>query len=304
MMAGTLAFPAIVRSRRPPRPVLYPYAAIAPAVLLVAAVSFLPLGYAIVQSLHKSDYLALGQFVGLDNYTEFLLGPDALKRIRSSVLFVAGTIVVSTPIGLGLALLLNQPIKFRAWFRTILIIPWLVSALAGALLWAWLLNPNFSPVTQAMEIALQVRLPSILTSFDLAMPALIVAHSWSSYPMIMVFCLAALQTVPTELVEAAQIDGASAWQRFVHVTFPYIKNTILVALVLTTLNTFNHVTMLLVMTGGGPVGATETMALRVFLEGFKFYRMGTACAGAVTIFCVNVLFALVYARILRDQGRR
>jgi multiple sugar transport system permease protein len=303
MTAGVFSIPAPAHKPRPVRPVVYPYAAIAPALILVAAVSFLPLGYAIVQSLHKSEYLALGQFVGFDNYAEFLLGPDSFRRIGSSLYFVVGTLVVSTPIGLGFALLLNQPIKFRAWFRTILIVPWLVSALVGALLWAWLLNPNFSPVIQTLEMALQVRLPGLLTSFDLAMPALIVAHSWASYPMIMVFCLAALQTVPNELLEAARVDGANAWQRFIYVIFPYIKNTLLVSLVLTTLNTFNHVTMLLVMTGGGPVGTTETMALRVFLEGFKFYRMGTACAGAVTIFFVNALFALIYARLLREQGR-
>ena len=119
--------------------------------------------------------------------------------------------------------------------------------------------------------------------------------------MIMVFVLAALQTVPVELDESAVVDGASPLQRFMYVTFPHIRSTLLVALVLTTLNTFNHVTMILVMTGGGPVGTTETMALKVFLEAFKYYRMGTASAGAVVIFAINILFAVVYARLLRDE---
>lgn len=303
MSANAFTLSSAAKPRRRRAPLLYPYAAIAPAALLVAAVSFLPLGYAVVQSFHKSSYLQLGRFVGLANYAEFLLGPEALHRIWSSFLFVIGTILVSAPLGLGFALLLNQPIRFRGLFRTLLIVPWLVSALVGALLWGWMFNPDFSPVMQDLGAALGIRLPSLLTSFDLAMPALIVAHSWSSYPMIMVFCLAALQTVPGELMEAARIDGASAWQRFAYITFPYIKGTVMVALVLTTLNTFNHVTLLLVMTGGGPVGATETMALRVFLEGFRFYRMGTACAGAVVIFGINLLFALAYARILRDPAR-
>jgi ABC-type sugar transport system permease subunit len=269
----------------------------------VAAISVVPLLYAIVQSFYKSNYLQLGEFVGLGNYAEFLLGPDALPRIWASAYFVFGTILLSGPLGLGFALLLNQPIRFRAWFRTILIIPWLVSALVTGLLWAWLFDPNFSPAMQSVETGLGIELPGLLTSFELSMPALIVAHSWACYPMIMVFCLAALQTVPTDLLEAARIDGANAVQRFFYVSFPYIKSSILVALVLTTLNSFNHVTMILVMTGGGPVSTTETMALRVFLEGFKFYRMGTASAGAVAIFVVNVLFAILYARILRDQGR-
>ena len=303
MSAVALSHPTVPLRRNVERPPLYPYVAMSPALLLVAIVSFLPLGYALVQSVYKSDYLQLGTFAGAGNYAYFLLGPDALPSIRASFAFVLGTIVISAPLGVGLALLLNQEIRFRSLFRTLLILPWLVSALVGALLWSWLLNPSFSPAIQALEALIQVRVPNPLTSFSLSMPALIVAHSWSSYPMIMVFTLAALQTVPNELIEAAHIDGANVWQRFAHVTFPYVKSTLFVALVLTTLNTFNHVTMVLVMTGGGPIGTTETMSLRVFLEAFKYYRMGTASAGAVVIFCVNVLFALVYARLLREENR-
>ena len=303
MTVSGIALRSPATSRDIARPVLFPYVAIAPAVLLVAAVSFVPLGYALLQSLFRSHYLELGEFVFLDNYAEFLFGPEAFPRIRASFVFVLGTVLVSTPLGVGFALLLNQPIRFRGLFRTILILPWLVSALVGGLLWAWLLNPNFSPVMQDIERLFGVSIPSLLTSFTWSMPALILAHSWSCYPMIMVFTLAALQTVPAELTEAAVIDGASPLQRFAYVTFPHIRSTLLVALVLTTLNTFNHVTMVLVMTGGGPVGATETMALKVFLEAFKYYRMGTASAGAVVIFAINVMFAIVYARILRDGGK-
>jgi ABC-type sugar transport system permease subunit len=118
----------------------------------------------------------------------------------------------------------------------------------------------------------------------------------------MVFVLAALQTIPTELQEAARIDGASGWQRFRHVIFPLVRNTTLVTLVLTTLHTFNGVSIVLIMTGGGPVGATDVMALRVFEEGFKFYRMGLATAGAVVIFGLNIVFTVAYMRVLRGDG--
>ena len=283
------------------RRVIFPYAAITPAVVLVALVSFAPLGYALVQSLFKSHYLDLGTYVGLDNYTDFLFGRGGPARIGASFYFVLGTVALSTPLGVGFALLLDRPIRFRGLFRTILILPWLVSALVGALLWAWLLNPSFSPVIQDIDKMFGTEIPRLVTSFTWSMPALIVAHSWASYPLIMVFALAALQTVPLELTESALIDGASPWQRFRFITFPHIKSTLLVALVLTTLNTFNHVTMILVMTGGGPVGATEAMSLKVFLEAFKYYRMGTASAGAVVIFLINILFAVVYARMLSDE---
>lgn len=289
--------------RRMPR-LTFPYFEIAPAVLLVAVVSFAPLAYALVQSLFKSRYLELGDYVGLDNYADFLFGRGGLARLGASFSFVLGTVLVATPLGIGFALMLNRPVRFRGLFRTLLILPWLVSALVGGLLWAWLLNPTFSPIVHDLERLFGIDIPGVLTSFTWAMPALVLAHAWSSYPLIMVFVLAALQTVPLELTEAAIADGATPLQRFLYVTFPHIKSTLLVALVLTTLNTFNHVTTILVMTGGGPVGTTETMSLKVFLEAFKYYRMGTASAGAVVIFAVNILFALVYARILRDEKPR
>jgi ABC-type sugar transport system permease subunit len=297
MTALSLPSPAVVG--RTPR-LAFPYVAIAPAVVLVAVVSFAPLAYALVQSLFKSRYLELGQFVGFDNYVDFLFGRDGLARVGASFFFVLGTVLLSTPLGVGFALLLNRQVRFRGLFRTILILPWLVSALVGGLLWAWLLNPTFSPIVHDIERIFGVEVPGVLTSFTWSMPALVVAHAWSSYPLIMVFVLAALQTVPVEQTESAIVDGANPLQRFIYVTFPYIRSTLLVALVLTTLNTFNHVTTILVMTGGGPVGTTETMALKVFLEAFKYYRMGTASAGAVVIFAVNILFAVAYARILRD----
>jgi ABC-type sugar transport system permease subunit len=181
------------------------------------------------------------------------------------------------------------------------ILPWLVSNTVAALLWAWILSAQFGPIAPVVAV-FGVTMPNPLTSETLAMPALIVCNAWGSYPLVMVFVLAALQTIPTELQEAARIDGASGWQRFRHVIFPLVRNTTLVTLVLTTLHTFNGVSIVLIMTGGGPVGATDVMALRVFEEGFKFYRMGLATAGAVVIFGLNIVFTVAYMRVLRGDG--
>jgi multiple sugar transport system permease protein len=140
-----------------------------------------------------------------------------------------------------------------------------------------------------------------LTDTTWALPSLIVANTWHSYPLVMVFTLAALQTIPAEVKEAARIDAASSWKRFIHVTLPLVRNTVLVALVLTTLHTFNTVTTVLIMTGGGPAEVTEVLALRVFKEGFVFYRMEVASAAAVLIFGLNILFSLAYIKVLRSD---
>ncbi|MEX2536958.1 MAG: sugar ABC transporter permease [Trueperaceae bacterium] len=273
-----------------------------PAFLLVAAVSFLPLFYAVRQSFFSAEYLQLGNFVGFQNYTRLLFDSGGLGNLRVSLVFVAGTVAVTVPIGFGLALLLNRPLRFRGAYRTILILPWVVSQLVTALLWMWLLNNRFGPIAySASQIGLSF--PNPITSVDFAMPSVILANAWRSYPLVMLFVLAALQTIPTELTDAAKIDGATKWQNFWHVTMPLIRNTTLVALVLTTLHAFNMVTMILLMTGGGPAGSTDVLALRVFKEGFLFYRMGIASAAAVVIFLLNIAFTLVYIRVLRSDNR-
>lgn len=273
-----------------------------PAFLLVAAVSFLPLFYAVRQSFFSADYLQLGTFVGFRNYTRLLFESGGINNLRISLVFVAGTVAVTVPLGFGLALLLNRPRRFRNAYRTILILPWVVSQLVTALLWMWLLNNRFGPIAYgASQIGLDFANP--LTSTALAMPAIVVANAWRSYPLVMLFVLAALQTIPQELTDAARIDGANKWQNFWHVTMPLIRNTTLVALVLTTLHAFNMVTMILLMTGGGPAASTDVLALRVFKEGFQFYRMGVASAAAVVIFMLNIAFTLVYIRVLSSDSR-
>jgi multiple sugar transport system permease protein len=279
---------------------LRPYLWLAPALALVVAVSFWPLGYALLQSLHRSDYLDLGTYVGLENFSRFMLSEAGLERAWNSFVLVVGTLAISMPLGFGLALLLDRPIPGRNIVRTILILPWLVSNTVAALLWAWLLNAQFGPIAQALS-GIGIAMPNLLTNPIWAMPALIVCNAWGAFPLVMVFVLSALQTIPKEVNEAARMDGAKRWQRFRHITFPLVRNTTLVTLVLTTLHCFNGVTIVLIMTGGGPFGATDVMALRVFEEGFKFHRMGIATAGATIIFAINVFFTVTYMRLLKNE---
>lgn len=279
---------------------LLPYWFFLPAFIFVAAVSFIPLFYAISQSFRASDYAGMGAFVGGQNYSRFFEDGKGLAALWKSFQLVGGSVLIAVPLGFGLACLLNQKIKYVGFFRTVLILPWLVSNLVVALLWGWLLNSNFSPIAH-LATQFGIAMPNATTSTSWAMPALIIANAWHSYPLVMLFVLAALQTVPGELYEAAKIDGARAWQRFWIITFPMVKSTTLVVLVLTTLHSFNNVTMIFIMTGGGPLESTETLALRVFLEEFKYFRTGIAAAAAVVIFSLNMLFSLVYIRVLRNE---
>jgi multiple sugar transport system permease protein len=268
-----------------------------PAFVFVVVVSFVPFVYALVQSVHRSEFLDLGRFVGFANYLEFLTDRPGLGK---TLVFVAGSLAVTVPLGGLFALMLNEITRGRELIRTILIVPWLLSSVVTGRVWAWLLNGDLGPIAHFLR-GFDVRMPNAVTSPVLAMPAVIAAHAWSAYPLVMVLTLAALQTIPKEVLEAARMDGAVGLRCFRHIIFPLIRSTVLVLMVLTSIHAFNHVTLVFVMTGGGPVGTTEVMALRVFLEGFRFYHLGIASAGAVIMFLLNVAFTFGYVRVLRPE---
>lgn len=301
-MAASLGLAGSSRVPQWRRPeALQAYGFFMPAFLLVLAVSFLPLGFAVVQSLFRSDQLNLGRFIGGENYLDFLFGRGSAAFVWQSLIYCAGTVAIALPLGFALACALNRPVPFRGTLRVILIAPWLVSNLVAALLWGWLWNPQYSPIIQGLQ-KLGLPTPDMVTDPNAAMAAVILCNAWASYPLVMVFVLAALQTIPREVIEAAHIDGATPWQRFRRITLPMVSSTTLVALVLTTLHAFKNVEIVLLMTGGGPAGTTDTMALRVFQEGLQFFRMGVASSGAVIIFVTNVLFTIAFMRVLRSEA--
>jgi multiple sugar transport system permease protein len=146
-----------------------------------------------------------------------------------------------------------------------------------------------------------VIMPNMITNPTAAMVSVIIASVWASTPLVMVFVLAALQSIPADLVEAARIDGASSWRRFWKIIFPMIRNTTMMALVLTSLHAFKSVEIILVMTGGGPNGATETMATKIFHEAFTLFRIGVGSAGAIVIFVMNLMFTAAFVRVLQTE---
>jgi multiple sugar transport system permease protein len=270
----------------------------APALIYTVAVGLFPFAYAVLQSVHAADFLRMGAFVGLENFVEFL---RARNGIGGSIVFCAGTLALTMPIGVGCALALTQIQAGRGFFRTLLIIPWLLSSVVVAKLWAWLVSAQLGPIAYFLQqIGFHAANPA--TSRSLAMPLLVIANTWMSFPLVTVMTFAALQTVPKELLDAAKIDGANRLQRTFLITIPVIKGSLFVGAVLTTINSLNNATLVLVLTGGGPNGATETVALRVFEEGFRFYRMGVATAGAVIIFALNAVFAAAYLRAMKSES--
>lgn len=271
-----------------------------PAILLVFAVTLYPAVYAIQVSLHETFYLRTTKFIALRHYFRVLQDPVGRGNIVHSLVYTFGSLAVALPFGMVLALLLNRPIRYRVVFRTLIIVPWIVSQIVTALLWGWLLNPLYGPVNYFIREWFGAPFDFLGQAWS-AMPTLIMTNVWRSFPYPMLLLLAALQTVPDEMHEAAKVDGANPWQRFWRITLPLIRNTLLITTIMLSLHYFNMITLPMILTGGGPSGATDVMTLRVYREAFSFFHMGLASAVAVYITIFNIVFSLLYFKILRAE---
>jgi multiple sugar transport system permease protein len=280
---------------------LLPYLMIAPALLAIGLFSLLPTFYGMVISVYRVEFVQLLSFVGLANYLDVLADPKFWNSVRVSFTFTAISMLLSVSIGFGLALVANQTVRFRSAFRTIALLPWVTSYVVTYLIFRWILNADFGLLNVLFVEALGWPRIQWLGDPNLAMACLILVNVWRGAPHAMILLLAGRQGIPPELYEAASIDGASRVRAFFSVTLPLMKTALLILIVLTTITDFNIVVAMLVLTGGGPGTATESMSLRMYYEAFNYARMGSASAIAMIIFGINLLLTLVYVRVLRTE---
>jgi ABC-type sugar transport system permease subunit len=291
---------AAPRSRRR-RVDLLPYLMVAPALLAIGVFSLLPTFYGMLISVYRVEFVQLLSFVGAANYLDVLADPKFWNSVRVSFTFTGASMLMSVTIGFALALIANQTVRFRGAFRTIALLPWVTSYVVTYLIFRWILNADFGLLNALFVEALGLPRVQWLGNPVLAMACLIVVNVWRGAPYAMVLLLAGLQGIPQELYEAASIDGAGRIRSFLSITLPLMRSALLVLVVLTTIADFNVVVAMLVLTGGGPGTATESMSLRMYYEAFVNARMGTASAVAMIIFGINLLLTLVYVRVLRTE---
>lgn len=279
-------------------PVGLSWGLILPSIVIVAIVSIFPIAYAINLSLHETTYLEVGDFIGFEHFLRIFATPEGLAEIGRSLVYVVGSLVIAIPLSLGLANLLNQQVRFRPVFRVLILMPWVVSQTVAALLWKWLVNPDYGPL--GLGDLASGRL-DFLANPVLAMILLIVVNVWISYPLATILCLASLQTIPEELREAAEMDGAGPFRRFMQVTLPLMKPTLFVVAIQLTLLYFNMVTLVYTLTGGGPLNGTTLLSLSAFKQSFEFFNLGLGAAYSVVLFAFNILFGAAYIRLLRSE---
>jgi len=276
------------------------YLLILPAALVTLALTFYPLGYAINLTFYDVDTVRVGSFVGLDNY-DIVLGNDRIQEnIANSFVFTFGSMFGVLVVGMTLALMLSEELRFRTGFRTLMLVPWVVTEVVSMLLIKWILNYDFGLLNIGLQSIGLGRIDFLGTP-SLAMASLVFANIWRSAAFSMVILLAGIQNIPSSIFEAARLEGAGLLRRVFSIILPMIKSSLLVVAVVTTISYFNRVTPILVLTEGGPVTATETLGLRMYVEAFFNFRMSEAAVIGMVIFAINLVLIALYLRVLRSQ---
>ena len=268
-----------------------------PALVLFAAFAWYPIVRTAYLSLFDYNMLQPPVFKGLGNYASLMRDPLFWQSVRATIGYVVGTCIPVWGLALGLAMLLNRPLRFRGTLRSLYFSPAVMSMVVVAVMWKLLLH--YRGLFNALGGYLGLQPVPWLTDATWAPVSLILMTIWKSTGYFMVIYLAGLQGIPNEFLEAARIDGASRWQSFRFVTLPLLKPVTVLAVTMSLITTMQEFTAQFVMTGGGPSGATRVLALLIYETGFVFMKMGRATAIAMLLLAALVTLTLLQRRWLQ-----
>ncbi len=280
---------------------------LAPALLLIFVFFFLPVAASLVLSVTDFDLYGIAdpantRFVGLSNYSRLLQTPDFWAALRNTFYFafVGGPLTIA--VALSAALLLSSKlVRFKGFFRTIYFTPFVTTLVAVAIVWRYLYHTRYGLFNYALSF---VGIGPIdwLGDPHWAMPAIILMAVWKSFGYNMLIFIAGLQSIPEELYDAAEIDGAGAFRRFFSITLPMLMPTLVFVSVVTMIGYFQLFAEPYVMTQGGPLRSTTSVVLLMYEEGFRWWRMGYAAAIAFVLFIVILIATLLQFRLQKERA--
>ena len=284
------------------------YLYVLPAIVVMLIVIAYPIYYTIDLSFYKTPpglQLRDKSFVGLDNYTAILTSDVFWRVTLNTVIWTLASTMIAFVLGFALALALHRDFFGRGILRAILIIPWVISAVGASYIWKWIYHSDFGLIgVTLVQWGFTDRPPNFIDSVNTVLPALIVVNIWREFPFAMIMLMAGLQTVPEQLLRAAQVDGASAWQRFWHVTFPHLRGVSTVTILLLAVANFNSFIIPWIMTGGGPSNASHIWITHIYELAFGRKRWGVASAYSVLLFVILMTLGYFYVRALTGSERK
>ncbi len=280
---------------------------LAPSLLILAAFYLYPMASSVWFSLTDLSLMKLrqgGSYIGLENYADALGGADFWRVVWNTAFWLtAVSVAVRLVLGMALALLLNSRALLRLRLRTLmrlaLLVPWATPPIVAVAVWRWLLHPQAGGISRALLWLGVIRHPvAFLAETATVWPAIVLILVWNTLPVATLTLLAALQSVPRELNEAAALDGAGSVRTFRHVTLPHIMPTVMILAMLMTFWTFNNFVYVWLATGAGPGRYTDVLATEVYLRGFVDFNLGYSAAIGVIMAVAMGTFGLLYVRVL------
>ncbi|HEX7330808.1 MAG TPA: sugar ABC transporter permease [Pyrinomonadaceae bacterium] len=282
------------------RQLLLPALFIAPALAVLLSLSIYPLIYSVTISLQKET--AGGVVWSLGNFTRLVSDSFFWTAMAHTFVYTIAALACEFLLGLGLALLLNSQIRGRGIFRVSLLAPMMLPAVVVGVVWRLMLNPNFGAINGTLKrFGVNTESLTWTASPKLAMLSVIAVDVWQWTPFVFLVLLAGLQAIPQEPYEAALIDGSSRWQTFWHVTLPLLKPSILIVLLLRTMDLLRVFDQIFILTEGGPGFATETISLYIYRTAFRFFDFGYAAAMSFVLLALTNVISALYIKLLQAE---
>jgi multiple sugar transport system permease protein len=267
-----------------------------PCILVLCTMMFYPIFQTVVFSFSKLSFPSFSSsYIGLDNFVKVFSKPEISKVLTNTLVWIVCGIASRFILGFWAAIIFNIKVKGSMFFRVLCLLPWTVPSIAAANLWRWLLKADGGLFNEFLQSAgLGQFTNNWIGDPHTALYAVLVAYAWQGYPFVMLMLLAGMQSIPKELYEAGKIDGAHSVQLFRYITIPGLMPIILVVLLLELINGLNTSDMIMVLTGGGPAGATETIGLFIYRIGFINFDFGGASAISLALLLFVIMFFVCY----------
>lgn len=272
---------------------------IAPNFILLSVFTFWPVAYSLYLSFYRWNMISpTKKFLGLENYTRMLEDPIFWQTLRNTSVLAAGTVFIKLGIALFLAVLLNQKLRGRNFYRAIIFSPTFTTSVAIAMVWSWIFDPYYGLLKLPLNW-LGLQSPNWLLDTNWALPAVMIVVIWAGIGYDMVIFLAGLQGIPVDLYEAARVDGASRWSLFWRITFPLLSPTTFFLLIISIVGAFKAFDIVAVMTGGGPLNSTNVYVYYLYQNAFRWFKTGYASALAVVLFVIILVITIIQVRLSR-----
>jgi len=285
------------------RKINFGFLMILPGLICIGTVVVFPLIYTFFLSFYETSLYSSGmRFVGLQNFIDIFGDPRFTRDLSTTAKWTVSSVAFQYGIGLIGALALSK-IKGQAVFRSMLLLPWIIPVIVSAILWEWMYNIDYGLINFILKnMGVINNNINWLEDPRIALLSLILVNTWKMFPFSILMLSAGMQTIPEQLYEAAKVDGANAYKRFLYITLPQLFPTSSVLLLLLSIWSLNSFTFNYAMTHGGPIGATEIVSLYVYFEGFVGYTFGKGSCAATILFVITFVFSMAYLYVLRKKG--